>query len=72
MTERDIPKQNQTATSREQEPQRVEHTGEQSRHYKRQPKVDENNRSTTDRGNEQILGVNREEIKGIEKYLKGK
>lgn len=62
-TERDIPKQNQTATSREQESQRVEHTGEQSRHYQRQPKVDENNRSTTDR-EWQVLGVNREEIKG--------
>ena len=64
-TERDIPKQNQTATSREQEPQRVEHTGEQSRHYQRQPKVDENNRSTTDR-EWQVLGVNREEIKGTD------
>lgn len=64
-TERDIPNQNQTATSREQEPQRVEHTGEQSRHYQRQPKVDENNRSTTDR-ERQILGVNREEIKGTD------
>jgi len=62
-TERDIPNQNQTATSREQEPQRVEHTGEQSRYYQRQPKVDENERSTTDR-ERQILGVNREEIKG--------
>ena len=64
-TERDIPKQNQTATSREQESQRVEHTGEQSRHYQRQPKVDENNRSTTDR-EWQVLGVNREEIKGTD------
>jgi len=57
--------QNQTATGREQEPQRVEHTGEQSRHYQRQPKVDENDRSTTDR-EWQVLGVNREEIKGTD------
>lgn len=55
--------QNQTATSREQEPQRMEHTGEQPRHDQGRQKVDENERSDN-RREWQKLGISREEIKG--------
>ena len=61
-SERDIPKQNQTVTSREQEPQRVEHTRPQSWHDQGRQEVDANERSLKSR-EWQELGISRE-IKG--------